>query len=101
MQLNASDHRIYQHLNLPLRLMGFTMDEIFTMGLFIFLLTKADSLWTSIAYFLSMGVSVYGLKKGKKFWSGFSVTSFIHWHLGWIRNPSSAWPRSHNRFWLS
>lgn len=101
MQLNSSDHRIYQHLGLPFRLMGFTIDEFSTGSFFLWLSARAETLWLQVLYlFLSIS-GVYLLKKGKKLLSGFSAPSFIHWHFGILRNASCCWPRSCNRFWLS
>lgn len=103
MQLNGSDHRIYQHLSKPFRFMGLTIDEIllFT-GSFIMIYVSLNlSILFQGLFALTGTVGVALLKKAKKAFKSFSMKSFLHWHLGYMATPSSLWPRSYNRFWLS
>jgi hypothetical protein len=98
--LNKEDHRIYSHLSEPIRFMGLTKDEILTGFIPFIFAFYFEWIVTQLFFFLLSIGGVYGLKKGKKYISGFSVSSFMNWHVGCIRGFSSHWPKSWQRFWL-
>lgn len=80
--MSARDHRLYSYMSEPIRVVGLTIDELgLVIGdLLAFILF--DALWLKLTIILLCPLSVYGIKKGKTLAAGFSLVSFLHWHLG-------------------
>lgn len=92
--MNPHEHRLYQYLSEPVRLMGLTADELLVgvsgFSLFMFV----PDLW--VKGFLGLGTffGVWGMKRVKKMIQGFSLTAYVHWHLGVLRKRPLGCPPS-------
>jgi type IV conjugative transfer system protein TraL len=97
---NLSEHRIYKYLSEPVRILGFTVDEIAVMfgGFVGFMTLEWDPLWKSSLLIGGIG-GAFVLRKFKKQKVGLSFLSFLYWH-GFMKSPSKEYPRSENRFFL-
>jgi hypothetical protein len=99
--MNRKEHRIYQYLSEPLRLMGLTVDELVLGSGGLLGCLFADSFLVKTGCGIVGIGGVFALKKFKKSVSGFSLGSFLHWYGGIMPGRPFAWPPSHKRFWLS
>lgn len=95
--MNIKDHRLYSYMSEPLRIVGLTVDEVGLGILLLFLCFCFDPLMLKALFALSTPVSIYVVKKLKKVAEGFSLVSFLHWHLGVRSGLSSFVPASFNR----
>ncbi|ARN84769.1 type IV conjugative transfer system protein TraL [Candidatus Nucleicultrix amoebiphila] len=99
--MNLKEHRLYQHLSEPVRLVGLTKDEIF-LGLLGFIgAVFYSNIWVRGLMFLSSILGVWALKRFKKSIKGFSFMSWIHWKFGIGPKDSQKLPHSSQRRWLS
>ena len=95
-----SEHRLYQYLSEPIRLMGMTLDELFGgLGLLGAGLLSSSVALQGTLYLWSVGW-VIGLKKFKKLGAGTDLRAFLYWQGIWPA-PSKAFPPFCDRVWLS
>lgn len=98
--MNLKEHRIYQYLSEPVRLVGLTKDEI------IILLCGFGGavLCTNLLFrlfFLGAGIGgVWIVKRFKKSIKGFSFISWLHWKFGIPPKHAKNLPHSSQRRWL-
>ena len=98
--MNLKEHRVYQYMSEPVRMMGCTLDEI---GLFVvnfFLFLVAEQIFYKMIFLLIGTLGVFLIKRFKKMATGFSLKSFLHWSLRLRFGLPSAWPESWKRYWL-
>lgn len=94
------EFRVYSFVDEPLRVGIFTIDEILIgfSGLLLAVFMKSE-----ILRILTFTITVAGLflyKRFKKAVSGFSLLSFMHWHVGLRIGLPKAWPQSAERLYL-
>lgn len=95
-----SEHRLYQYLSEPLRLLGLTLDECgVVVATSVFGLLCESSFFQLGSYGLG-GLLFYGLRKFKKRGGVSTMKAFLYWHGFWPA-PSSAFPAFEKRLWLS
>ena len=98
--MNPKEHRLYQYLSEPVTFAGLSLDE-WAVGLagfvaFMFI----PSLFFKGVMGIATVIGIWGMKKVKKWVSGFSLTSFLHWHLGLMKDRPSTCPPSWKRRFL-
>ena len=86
----------------PARLFGFTYDEIGLILLGLFFIVFFSSIVHKLIVLLSTAKIVYGIRKFKSFISGFSLNSFLNWHVGSLLKIDSEneFPESSKRVWI-
>lgn len=98
--MNMKDHRLYSYMSEPLRIVGLTLDELALALICLFLFFSFDPLVLKAVLIFLAPVSVYTVKKLKKVAEGFSLISYLHWHLGLRFGLSEFVPVSwKRRFW--
>lgn len=98
--MNHKEFRIYQYLSDPLTFMGLTLDELVVGLLGFCLFMFVPSLILKGLMGVGVLLSVWVMKKGKKMVSGFSLSSFIHWHLGIMKDRPFLCPPSWKRSFM-
>jgi hypothetical protein len=98
--MSRDDHRVYSHLCEPLRVMGFTLDEVAIFVIGMTLVVMLDSVMLKFFFFCAMGVGLVLVKRLKKLAQGFHWKTFLHWHFGVRFGADSGWPASCYRRWL-
>jgi len=97
--VSIKEHRIYKYMSEPLRIVGLTLDEIalFMGSLLLFLFV--DAILLKLFFIVLGSLGVFLVKKFKKIATGFSLTSYLHWALGFRSGVSRLWPESWKRKW--
>ena len=98
--MTHEDHRVYSYLSEPLRFYGLTSDEIILSGVGFFTCLIADTNTMKLIGVVGGAGGVYLLKRFKRINQGFSLRSFLHWHLGIRRGLPKDWPQSAYKWWL-
>lgn len=98
--MNLKEHRIYQHLSEPVRLVGLTKDEIILLLCGFGGAVFYTSLWIRMVFLIGGVVSVWLMKRFKKSIKGFSFMSWLHWTFGIPPKHAKNLPHSSQRRWL-
>lgn len=98
--MRIKEHRIYQYMSEPVRILGMTIDEVLILLGSFFCFLWVESVSIKLAFLISGSLGVYLIKRFKKLTTGFSLTSYLHWHLGIRGEMTRHWPESWKRTWL-
>ncbi len=98
---DIEDHRIYKHMNEPIRIIGLTIDELIISIICIFGFMQCIGNTPMMTIFLMGGTfGVFSLKSWKKRQKGIAIKSFLYWHGLW-KKPSKTYTDWQKRGFLS